>query len=71
MRDAPEPGRLEQPREAPSPLRFGGFILDLYAITLVRETGEAVALTRASSRSCAFSSLGRVESSAGMPYWPP
>jgi two-component system, OmpR family, response regulator len=46
MRDAPEPGRLEQPREAPSPLRFGGFILDLYAITLVRETGEAVALTR-------------------------
>jgi DNA-binding winged helix-turn-helix (wHTH) protein len=46
MRDAPEPGRLEQPREAPSPLRFGGFILDLDASTLVRETGEAVALTR-------------------------
>jgi DNA-binding winged helix-turn-helix (wHTH) protein len=37
---------LEQPREAPSLLRFAGFILDLGARTLVRETGEAVALTR-------------------------
>jgi adenylate cyclase len=46
MRDAPEPGRLEQTREAPSPLRFAGFILDLDASTLVRDTGEAVALTR-------------------------
>ena len=46
MRDAPESGRLEQPREAPSLLRFAGFILDLDARTLVRETGEAVALTR-------------------------
>jgi TolB-like protein/DNA-binding winged helix-turn-helix (wHTH) protein len=46
MRDAPGSGRLEQPREAPSLLRFAGFILDLNARTLVRETGEAVALTR-------------------------
>jgi adenylate cyclase len=46
MRDAPEAGRLERPREAPSLLRFAGFILDLDACTLVRETGEAVALTR-------------------------
>jgi adenylate cyclase len=46
MRDAPESGRLEQSREAPSLLRFAGFILDLGACTLVRETGEAVALTR-------------------------
>jgi DNA-binding response OmpR family regulator len=46
MRDAPESGRLEAPREAPSLLRFGGFILDLDAHTLVRDTGEAVALTR-------------------------
>ena len=46
MRDAPGSGRLEQPRDAPSLLRFAGFILDLDARTLVRETGEAVALTR-------------------------
>ena len=46
MRDAPGSGRLEQPREAPSRLRFADFILDLDARTLVRETGEAVALTR-------------------------
>jgi TolB-like protein/DNA-binding winged helix-turn-helix (wHTH) protein/Tfp pilus assembly protein PilF len=46
MRDAPGSGRLEQPREAPSLLRFADFILDLDARTLVRETGEAVALTR-------------------------
>ena len=46
MRDAPEPGRLEQPRGVPSLLRFAGFVLDLDASTLVRETGEAVALTR-------------------------
>ena len=46
MRDAPESDRLEQPREAPSLLRFAGFILDLDACTLVRETGEAVTLTR-------------------------
>ena len=46
MRDAPGSGRLEQPREAPSLLRFADFILDLGACTLVRETGEAVALTR-------------------------
>ena len=37
---------MEQPREAPSRLRFAGFILDLDALALVRETGEAVALTR-------------------------
>ena len=46
MRDAPGSGQLEQPREAPSLLRFADFILDLGACTLVRETGEAVALTR-------------------------
>ena len=46
MRDAPEAGQLEQPRETPSLLRFAGFILDLNARTLERETGEAVALTR-------------------------
>jgi adenylate cyclase len=46
MRDAPESGRLEQSREGPSLLRFAGFFLDLGACTLVRETGEAVALTR-------------------------
>jgi adenylate cyclase len=46
VRDAPGSGRLEQPREAPSLLRFAGFILDLGACTLVCETGEAVALTR-------------------------
>jgi adenylate cyclase len=46
MRDAPGSGRLELPREAPSPLRFANFILDLNACTLVRETGEGVALTR-------------------------
>ena len=46
MRDAPESGRSEQPREAPSLLRFAGLILDLDARTLVRETGEAVPLTR-------------------------
>jgi adenylate cyclase len=46
MRDAPESGRLEQPREVPSLLRFAGFVLDIDARTLVGETGEAVALTR-------------------------
>ena len=46
MRDAPESGRSEQPRGAPALFRFVGFILDLDARTLVRETGEAVALTR-------------------------
>jgi adenylate cyclase len=46
MRDAPGSGRLEEPREAPSLLRFAGLSLDLDASTLVRETGEAVALTR-------------------------
>ena len=46
MRDAPGSDRLEQPRDAPSLLRFADFILDLDARTLVRETGEAVALTR-------------------------
>ena len=46
MRDAPESRRLEQPRDAPSLLRFADFVLDLDARTLVRETGEAVALTR-------------------------
>jgi DNA-binding response OmpR family regulator len=46
MRDAPESRQWEQPREAPSLLRFAGFILDLDASTLVGETGEAVALTR-------------------------
>ena len=46
MRDAPGSGRLEQPHEAPSLLRFAGFIVDLDARTLARETGEAVALTR-------------------------
>jgi adenylate cyclase len=46
MRDAPGSGRLEQPREAASRLRFAGFILDLDARTLAREAGEAVALTR-------------------------
>ena len=46
MRDAAEPGRLERPPEAPSHLRFAGFILDLDACTLARETGEAVSLTR-------------------------
>ncbi len=46
MRDAPGSGPLEQPREAPSLLRFADFILDLDACTVVRETGEAVALTR-------------------------
>ena len=56
MRDAPESGRLEQPREAPSLFRFADFILDLDARTVVRETGEAVALTRGDSRFCAFSS---------------
>jgi adenylate cyclase len=45
MRDAPESDRSEQPREAPSILRFAGFILDLDARALVDETGEAVALT--------------------------
>ena len=71
MRDAPGSGQLEQPREAPSLLRFADFILDLGACTLVRETGEAVALTGANSRSYAFSSPGRVESSAGTPCWTP
>ncbi len=46
MRDAPGSGQLEQPREAPSRLRFADFILDLDARTLVRETGGAVELTR-------------------------
>ena len=46
MRDAPGSGRLEQPSEAPSLLRFANFILDLDACTLAREPGEAVALTR-------------------------
>jgi adenylate cyclase len=46
MRDAAESGRLERPPEAPSRFRFAGFILDLEASTLARETGEAVALTR-------------------------
>ena len=46
MRDTPEPGRLERPAEAPSPIRFEGFILDLDASTLARESGEPVALTR-------------------------
>ena len=46
MRDAPESRQWEQPREAPSLLRFAGFVLDLDACTLVRETGEVLALTR-------------------------
>jgi adenylate cyclase len=45
MRDAPESSRLEQSHEAPSLVRFARFILDLDALTLSRETGEAVALT--------------------------
>jgi len=46
MRDAPESRQWGQPREVPSLLRFAGFVLDLDACTLVRETGEVLALTR-------------------------
>jgi hypothetical protein len=33
-------------REVASPLRFAGFLLDLEACVLARESGEAIALTR-------------------------
>ena len=46
MRDAPKSRQWGQPREVPSLLRFAGFVLDLDACTLVRETGEVLALTR-------------------------
>jgi hypothetical protein len=71
MRDAPGSGRLEEPREAQLRLRFAGFILDLDALTLVRETGEAVALTPGELALLRVSQLGRVESSAGTLCWTP
>jgi DNA-binding response OmpR family regulator len=71
MRDAPGSGRLEQPREAASRLRFAGFILDLDACTLVREAGEAVALTRGEFALLRVFVTGRVESSAGTLCWTP
>ena len=65
MRDAPSKScQWEQPREAPSLLRFAGFILNLDASTLVGETGEAVALTRGEFGALArFRHQARVESS--------
>ena len=46
MRDEPESDELEPPREAASLMRFAGFVLDLDAFTLARESAEAIALTR-------------------------
>jgi adenylate cyclase len=46
MRDVPESDGLRPPREASSPVRFAGLVLDLEACTLARESGEAIPLTR-------------------------
>jgi adenylate cyclase len=46
MRDVPESDELRPPREASSPVRFAGLVLDLEACTLARESGEAIPLTR-------------------------
>jgi TolB-like protein/DNA-binding winged helix-turn-helix (wHTH) protein len=46
MRDVPGPGDLNLSRGASSLVRFAGLAFDLDACTLVRESGEAIALTR-------------------------
>ena len=46
MRHAPEADGSEPPREAASLVRFAGFVLDLDAFMLARESGEAIPLTR-------------------------
>ena len=56
MRDAPQSNGVNPfPREAITPVRFAGFVLDLDARTLVRESGEAIPLTRGElALLCAF-----------------
>ena len=67
MRDAPESRRWEQPSEAPSLLRFAGFILDLDAST---PSPRSWAMTSGAGTwwrvraACAFSSPGRVASAS-------
>jgi class 3 adenylate cyclase len=46
MGEAPGFDDVKPSREAASPLRFAGFLLDLDACVLARESGEAIALTR-------------------------
>jgi TolB-like protein/DNA-binding winged helix-turn-helix (wHTH) protein len=46
MRDVPGSDGLKAPREAASLIRFAGLVLDLDAFTFVRESGEAIPLTR-------------------------
>jgi class 3 adenylate cyclase len=46
MGDDPEADGLKPPGEARSLLRFAGLIVDLDALTLAREAGEAIPLTR-------------------------
>ena len=46
MGAAPGVHGVEPSRESASPLRFAGFLLDLDACVLARESGEAIALTR-------------------------
>jgi class 3 adenylate cyclase/predicted ATPase len=46
MHDATGFDGVKPSREAATPLRFAGLVLDLDACTLARESGEAIALTR-------------------------
>jgi len=46
MRDAPGFDAVKPLREAVTPLRFAGLVLDLDACALARESGEAIPLTR-------------------------
>jgi class 3 adenylate cyclase len=46
MSEAPGFDGVKPSREAASPLRFAGFLLDLDACVLAREFGDAIALTR-------------------------
>jgi TolB-like protein len=46
MRDAPGFDGVQPSREAAPPLRFAGFVLELDACTLARDSGETIALTR-------------------------
>jgi hypothetical protein len=52
MGEAPGFHGVKPSRDSASPLRFAGFLLDLDACVLARESGEAIALTRAASSLC-------------------
>jgi class 3 adenylate cyclase/predicted ATPase len=63
MRDEPESDETKRPREA-AVVHFAGLVLDLDAFTLARESGKAIALTRAEFALLRFfvSHPGRVHS---------